>query len=263
MTRVAFFAGLMIVFISLVSFGKPRQYLKPEHSNQQNSEDSFLYMPGESGNADGYLLSSIGWSSHPDDIWWTGFSIPPGVNNSVLAMTIYNGDLVVAGGFTAAGNEEVNYIVAWNGTSWIALGPGLNGTVRTLLTYNDYLIAGGYFTIAGGDSAKYIAAWNGTSWSEFGSGMNGVVQALTIYDGKLIAAGEFTRAGGAVANYIAAWDGSSWSELGSGLSDCVRALGVYEGRLIAGGKNSYGPGVLKQVESLHGTEYPGSRWGRE
>jgi len=154
----------------------------------------------------------------PDDIYWDNRISPsvPGVDGDFRAVTVYDGQLVVGGGFQVAGDVITKCIAAWDGTSCSPLGSGMNGSVSTLTVYDGKLIAGGSFSTAGGVAASGIASWNGSSWSPLGSGMNGSVSALTVYDGKLIAGGGFTTAGGVAANRIASWNGSSWSPLASG-----------------------------------------------
>ena len=184
-------------------------------------------------------------TEHPDDIYWdNSMSSPiPGVDSLVIALTTYDGKLIVGGEFTTAGGVEAIRIAAWDGSSWSPLGSGIGGGypyVSALTVYDGKLIAGGYFATAGGIETNRIAAWDGLSWSPLGSGMNNFVYALTVYDGKLIAVGRFTTAGGIDANRIAAWDGSSWSPLGSGIDGSyfdpqIYSLTVYDGKLIAGG----------------------------
>ena len=156
---------------------------------------------------------------------WNGTSWSPlgsgatnGIDGSVSALTVYNGQLIAAGAFSTAGGASVNSIARWNGTFWSPLssaaGNGVNGGVGALAVYNDRLIVGGQFTSAGGVGVNSIAQWDGSSWSPLGSGAsNGVsgsyplVEALTVYNGQLIAGGRFYTAGGQVSFNWARWTG--------------------------------------------------------
>ncbi|MFN3345876.1 MAG: hypothetical protein ACK412_09535, partial [Chloroherpetonaceae bacterium] len=95
--------------------------------------------------------------------WGTGFAFPNGVNGTVSALAVYNGELYVGGRFTEAGGIFANCIARWNGTSWNTLGTGstngVNSWVYALAVYNGELVVGGEFTSAGGSSANYIARW--------------------------------------------------------------------------------------------------------
>ncbi len=179
--------------------------------------------------------------------WGAGFHLPNGVDNPVLALAVYNGELYVGGFFTQAGGASANYIARWNGASWNTLGTGstngVNLGVRALAVYNGELYVGGGFTSAGGASANRIARWNGASWSALstgsGNGVNGDVRALAVYKGELYVGGGFTEAGGASANSIARWNGTSWNTLGTGsgngVNGSVNALAVYNNSLFLGG----------------------------
>ena len=185
-------------------------------------------------------------SDDPDDQYWDNSMSPSvqGVNGPVLAMTSYDGKLIVAGYFTVAGGVFANNIACWDGKEWSTLGTGLNGRVSALAMWDGKLIAGGEFQSAGGVPASFVASWDGTHWSPLGSGMNGRVTALTAYDGKLIAGGGFSTTGDDTAIFIASWNDTAWSPLGTGInygsSWCYNESGVssftiYDGKLIVGG----------------------------
>ena len=160
------------------------------------------------------------------------------ISGQVFALTVFNTQPVVGGGFTNAGDVSVNYIAQWNGAAWLALGSGMSGSfscVYELTVFNNQLVAGGGFTTAGGVSANNIARWNGVAWSALGSGVNNLVFALTVFNSKLVAGGDFTNAGGVAVNRIAQWDGTAWSGLGSGMNQRVVAFTVFNYKLVAGG----------------------------
>jgi hypothetical protein len=167
--------------------------------------------------------------------WWTGFAAPPaglGMGSSVNAMTVFAGQLIVAGDFLSAGGIAANRIAAWDGASWSALGNGLNGRVFALAVSGGNLVVGGTFSLAGGVPAKNVAVWNGSSWSALGAGPGGAVYALADYNGQVVAGGGFT-------GYVKRWDGVAWSLLGTGRNSAVVTLSVYSSSgvsyLVAGG----------------------------
>ena len=175
----------------------------------------------------------------PDGV---GVGGPPGA--SVLAMAVFNGDLIVAGHFSQAGGVPASHIARWDGERWHPLGSGLGHrftapAVSALLVHDGALVAGGEFLLAGGRDANYVARWDGEQWSPLvgpgGNGVNARVDALAEYDGDLVLGGAFTSAGGVPASRIARWDGERFSALGTGLDGGVRALTVFDGDLVAGG----------------------------
>ena len=172
-----------------------------------------LIAGGEFSTAGGTEVNTIArwdgttWSPLGDGMG-AGFS-----NISVQALTVYNGELIAGGLFTAAGGTESNFIARWDGSTWSPLGSGMNSTVYALSVYNGELIAGGRFTTAGGTEANRIARWDPGvpgQWSPLGSGMGGGfyypdVRTLTEYNGELIAGGYFSIAGENVSAYWARW----------------------------------------------------------
>jgi hypothetical protein len=159
---------------------------------------------------------------------WNGTTWQPlgsGMDYTVAALTVYNGELIAGGYFSAAGGVTCKYIACWNGTNWQPLGAGMGGGsypyVCALTVYHGELIAGGSFSEAGGVTCNSIARWNGTAWQPLENGMGGVahpyVLAFTSYPEKgttphlpaLFAGGSFLTAGGYSSGRIARYD--SWA----------------------------------------------------
>lgn len=193
-------------------------------------------------------------------------------SNATLVAMVYNGNLIVGGGFSSANGISVNNIAQWNGTKWDSLGSGVKGIIPSfsyqnvfaLDTFQGKLIAGGAFDTAGGLPAKRIAEWDGSIWLPLGSGCighpwPGMVEALTVYNGELIVGGYFDTIGGIPANNIAEWNGSTWSNpFGSGTvgGGEVLALTVYKGNLIACGKFD----SIDGIAARNIAEWNGSSW---
>ncbi|MFN0085442.1 MAG: hypothetical protein ACKVX9_08645 [Blastocatellia bacterium] len=173
-----------------------------------------------------------------------------GVSGDVLALTVFNGELIVGGTFSFAYNDvgssvSANKVVRWNGTAWSSLGTGtgtggngVDGTVYSLATGGGGLFVGGDFGSAyngssGGIgvtsvSANNIARWNGQSWASMGTssgatgnGANGFVNALSVAGGDLFAGGVFTRVYNSGSNNVtvdntARWSGTQWTGISGG-----------------------------------------------
>jgi hypothetical protein len=127
--------------------------------------NSELVAGGNFSIAGGVYVSSIArWNGAR----WSGLAAG-GVGGTyfsgVLALAIYDNQLIAGGYFTNAGGVPANHIASWNGNVWSPLGSGMNDPVRCLTVYNGELIAGGGFVSAGGITANGIARWNGASWS--------------------------------------------------------------------------------------------------
>ncbi len=168
------------------------------------------------------LLSAAAALAQPA---WTGFAT--GLNDQVLAITSYRGELYVGGDFTDIGGDGGGdfppmYIARWTGSYWTTLDAGTNAQVSALTawtnpldTTQEYLVAGGGF----GLPYQRIAKWDGSTWSQVGAvnpfEYDGGIYALTVYQGKLIAGGWFSN----VFAGIAQFDGEEWTSLGTGLPD--------------------------------------------
>ena len=156
------------------------------------------------GSAFGTYSGIAAW----DDTNWSALGV--GFNNTVSAVTVYNGELYAGGIFTATRDNltPLNHIAKWNGTQWQAVGEGLNDTVLVLTvdSVNNKLYAGGAFTQTGlGVQAKHIAEWTGSNWQEVGGGTNNDVFSLFAKDSNLYVGGRFTRAGNVQTSLMACW----------------------------------------------------------
>lgn len=157
-----------------------------------------------------------GWTALGTGI--SGVSVPQQIG-PVMALAVYNGELVVGGKFTGAGGAVVNNIARWDGVSWRPLGAGLTGVpsnlpaVTSLTIYRGELVACGAFTTAGGHPADGIARWDGTTWRPLGAGFwvegEWPTTMMTMGD-DLLVGGSFTQAGAVSADRLAFWNGEAW-----------------------------------------------------
>ena len=186
-----------------------------------------------------------------------------GLNNALHSLYVYNNRLIAGGLFTQANigastPTSANRIVAWDGSSWSALGDnggnGFDGSVNALSEFNGELIAGGLFSQANADaspsvSANNVARWNGSTWQSLGdNGVDGGTFALSVFQSELYVGGSFweASAGGpdaVSARNLAKWDGSNWSMVGAHaddrLSGSVWAMDATADHLYIGGGFGY------------------------
>ena len=195
---------------------------------------------------------------------WISIGAIP-LSQTINCMAVWNGKLVVGGGFTQIDGVPINRIATWDGTNWAPLGAGVGNTgsyVWELGTYNGDLIATGSFSQAGGAGASSIARWDGAAWSPLGAGIVGIGRALTVFEGDLVVGGAFTTAGGGSALNVARWDGAAWSAVSPGpLTSSVYDLEVFDtdgagpnpARLIAAG-------TLCSACNSHLVQWDGTAW---
>ena len=88
-----------------------------------------------------------------------------GVSGPVIALAVFNGELIAGGFFNSAGGTMVSNIARWNGAVWQPLAAGTAGsagTVGALTIHGGNLIAGGFFASAGGIAVTNVARWDGS-----------------------------------------------------------------------------------------------------
>lgn len=94
---------------------------------------------------------------------WTslGDGTTAGRPTSVLALAVWNGQLVVGGDFQKAGGDLARHLATWDGSTWSTFGTGADGSVRALLAVasgtNPALWVGGDFTVIDGRATSRIA----------------------------------------------------------------------------------------------------------
>lgn len=157
------------------------------------------------------------------------------MNDTVIALTVHNGELIAGGLFTSAGGAPAAHIARWNGLNWQGLGGGVNNHVESLCTHAGRLIVGGAFTATPQQPGQCITTWTGLGWEALGGGVNGDVLALLSFNGDLIAGGYFTSAGGVPAGRIARWTDSGWRAMSNGMNHSVWDVAEFNGDLVAGG----------------------------
>lgn len=193
------------------------------------------------------------------------------LGTSNVALTVYQGELIVGGNFESASGTPAKYVARWNGTSWRPLGSGVSWWVLDLCSYNGKLIAGGAFGTAGGVSAKGVAAWDGSQWSPLTDGVStpsdgNRVYALGEYRGDLYVGGELAIAGSVTSGSLAVWNGTSWRAVGGsssvvGSTQPVRSLLEYRDELIVCGSFGITIGPTAELLQSNGlARWNGTEW---
>ncbi len=198
----------------------------------------------------------------------------------VAALTVYQGKLVVGGGFDHAGSLAVNGLATWNGASWGILAGGLESnfdSVHAATTFGGNLIVGGNFSSIAGVTASNVASWNGVAWSQAGAGIPTgqytptSVDCFMLCNGQLIAGGNFVYTDPTKPQMVASWNGTIggvWQAVGAGLSYApgffqdVASMAVYNNQLIVAGRFDHAGGVPAiGVASWNGSAWSNVRSG--
>jgi hypothetical protein len=167
----------------------------------------------------------------------------PGVDNPVSAMTVSDGIIYVAGGFTTAESggmevargglaafNELGQLLPWN--------PTIEGYIHALAVHNGVVFVGGEFYQANGQARENLVVFDAEgdlleNWSV----PNGTVSTLLVANGKLYAGGYFTMVGATERRYLAAFslDDGTLGGWDPQPDQAVRALTHADGLIYVGG----------------------------
>lgn len=94
----------------------------------------------------------------------TWSAIGGGVDDRVLSLASFRGELIVGGQLRYAGGSlYADRIAKWNGSSWSRMITGMNEKVNALFVKDSSLYAGGEFITAGGKVVYRVARWSDQS----------------------------------------------------------------------------------------------------
>jgi hypothetical protein len=181
------------------------------------------------------------------------------VGARVYALTVYNGELIVAGLLARAGGQSMRNITKWNGSSWSRMGNGLDGAIYALHVHNNELYAGGSFATSDGVPMGRIARWTGSGWTSVGgeglTAPGSIVFALSTYQGRLVAGGTLPTVNG-----IGWLNNGVWQAIGGGVGSAegpsVRAITIEGSELqVSGSFTSAGGAPAANI-----ARYTGSQW---
>jgi hypothetical protein len=153
----------------------------------------------------------------------------------VNAITVFQGEVFVAGRITSAGGVPVNSIARWNGSSWSGLGAGLasggtgQGIGSCMVVDGASLVVGGLFQNSGSTLLNNVARWNGASWSAIGGGL-GTPSSYVRAIGRDAAGGLI--AGGYATGGMQRWNGTAWAPTAF-LSGEPSSIVTWNGNVIA------------------------------
>jgi len=127
--------------------------------------------------------------------YWDGqaFSLPFGpdfTDGRILAMTVFNGELILAGEFSRIGTLPVSNIVRYSsGLGWRPMGSGtFDGPIYALAELQGELVAAGDFVYSPSGSPTvghwYAVHWNGSTWREVNS-VNSPIYCAALWQGAL------------------------------------------------------------------------------
>lgn len=187
-------------------------------------------------------------------------------NNGIIAMTVFDNKLIVAGLFDNTVNgSPVQNIAAFNGNSWTYLGnsgttQGTDGVIRSLAVVGNRLYIGGDFqTFAGsstGNIAYYTAANGG--WGGVGSPFVGEILELGVFDGKIAALGKDASGVKRISVFQGTWGAAIGFDSFS-TSEPTTLMGSGSELLIGGNFAKNGNGTSLLVYNGSSLQFTGNR----
>lgn len=196
---------------------------------------------------------------------WTSLGSGPdlGTETNLLALTVFNGSLMVAG---EAGYFPLQGLAQWDGTEWSNSIPYPGnqpdswypdwGHISVLGVYQGEIIAGGHFSYYDEETDEFfsgICRWNGSQWVGLAGGLSAPtpiesdavdVMSLLAFGGQLLVGGLFwDDQDNQVNPGVALWDGNTWQAMGEGLYGTMaledygfaKSLTLWNGQPVLGG----------------------------
>lgn len=167
------------------------------------------------------------WIRRWDGVAWSTVAPAPlrGIGRrKILAVTRFEGRVVIGGLFDEVGGTAAQNVAAWDGTRWVALGDGVtipqapaSDCVTSLAVHAGRLVVAGWFSHSGPDETPNVATWDGTRWRALGGGIDGFVNGLAVHRSDLYAVGTLSSAGNSFARTVARWNGSHWKGIEASL----------------------------------------------
>lgn len=171
-----------------------------------------------------------------------------GGNQGFLAFT-RDGTLIQAANLCAIGRKRMDFLSAWDGTSWNALtqgGPlGINAPPATLFSDGTRLFVASMALELAGDGnlvVNAVTAWDGAAWDSLDGGLRDpedfrYAEVLAFGKGTdgIYAGGTFLASRRGPARHVARWDGARWHPLRGGFPGVVKAFLTHgQGMYVAG-----------------------------
>ena len=234
-----------------------------DESGKQASDRVTVFVD-ESGNGVNLPPSGNNPAGEPPDSQDNPYSAPqfnwiplsPGMDYSVNALTVFNGELIAGGAFTTVDGMSIRHLAAWDGRNWRSLAnafprDGMVCSIRSFEVFEQNLFVGGYFTTpdAPGDN---LISWDGQTWSNAGQNLPVLsVGDLETFSDRLVA----TTNDGVSIIYGESWH-SHEVTANSPWNRGARVLCSYQGHLVLGGQFS----AIAAVPARNIAQWDGGTW---
>lgn len=166
---------------------------------------------------DGSSYSPVGCGLISDCTPWIATGSAP-----AHGLELWNGELYICGEFSVVGEQLVDHIGRFDGTTWQQLGSGMDRQVRSIHAYPDGLYAAGWFDHADTVVAHGLARWDGSQWHSVFDlpditplSATNEINDMAIYKGEVYIGGQFRGDGD--MQCLARYHNGQWEPVGQGL----------------------------------------------
>ena len=141
-----------------------------------------VYVTGDFTTGNAVTLNYVGMWNGTTFVAMAGSTTGLGDAGGTAVVIAPNGLVYIAGDTTDFGGVTANYIAAWNGSAYTALGTGFDEEPLALAVDDaGNLYAVGEFTTADGMAiAKYLARWNGSLWEQLDIDLPGAAVPVAV-----------------------------------------------------------------------------------
>jgi len=190
---------------------------------------------------------------------WSGYTGYLQPLSQIRDMTVFDGELMLSGGFDTVNNFTTGGLITWNGSKLDTLTDGMRNWGYSIFANDSILVLGGSFSNIANTIYDNIVIWKGDSISNLGgqeSGGTTTTQAVYILDGTVYFAGgfgalPFLPLSKRVVGYhaITGWTDLNGGTWGGGVDD-VQCLGEFNGNLVVGGLFTHAGTPMKLMNNI-------------
>ena len=178
----------------------------------------------------------VAWSPASGDGLYDDF----GFGGSVYSQIHYEGALLVGGGYTMIGDEQVNGLAYWDGEEWHSLNfptePDHFPFIVAMTKFNgDLYVAGNFQLIIDGEGTEDVARFDGVNWHPVDGGLKGgwaTAWDLAVFKDELYVAGLIEQSEGNAGNNIMKLENGKWVDVAGGTDLMVRDMIVFEDEAV-------------------------------
>ena len=199
--------------------------------NDLHLDGDLLHVAGDFNVAGGINTNDIATYDLSSETWITyGDGIESTNGARLHTVTVFEGNLLIGGNFSAIDGQPADYLAIYDGSSWSELGD-VDYPVLSLFVDDTVLYVGGQFSsINGNTKIRKIGAYSDGSFHPLARGLDNIVLSINKdpRSGAILIGGQFGRAydkdnNPLTVDALVAWNDSTWLPF-AGIMDGYRRV---------------------------------------